>query len=134
MVNYWLCLTNPSNYKITTSKNVWGVEPRHEKKLKEIRKDDEIIFYIKGKKLGGSFKVISDVYIDEKKVFNSGRFPYRIGLSPIKLPKQLADWTDEIIQNMSFINYKDKRWKFALMGRTIIQITKKDFEYLSSKI
>jgi len=135
-MNYWLCITTEKNHAVSLSENVWGVDHRNEKKLDKFEQGDELIFYVIGKKLGGAFKVISNVYKDENKIFNGGLFPFRINIEPIKIPNSewFTDWTDEIIQNADFIKHKDYRWKFEFMGRSIKPLSKKDYNYLLSNI
>jgi predicted RNA-binding protein len=135
-MNYWFCSTTGENHEISLSKNIWGVEKRYKEKLNQIKKGDKLIFYVKGRKLGGAFKVISNMYEDRNEIFNGGLFPFRIKIESVKSPKSswLVEWTDEIIKNIDLIKNKDYRWKFELMGRTIKPLSEKDFNYLLSMI
>jgi predicted RNA-binding protein len=134
MNNNWLCISNVSNYKVTISNNIWGVESKYKSKLEQLKIGDKIIFYLKGKLIGGIFEVKSELFFDNDKIFNGGIYPYRIKLKPIKSFDNIYPLTDEMIKNLDLFNYKDKRWKLTLFGRTILALTDKDFNYLKSMI
>ena len=89
---------------------------------------------MKGKQLGGLFEVNSELFFDNKEIFYGGIFPYRIKLKPIKLSDDIHLLTDTIIQNLDIFKNKDHRWKLSLFGRTILSLTKKDFDYLKLRI
>ena len=134
MTNHWLCITTITNYMITESDNVWGVEKRYESRLNKLKPGDKVIFYLKGRQFGGIFQVKSKPYKDENKIFYGGKFQYRIKLKPIKTPKDMHFLTDGMIKNLDLFKFKDHRWKFELYGKTIMPLSKKDFNHISFKI
>ena len=134
IINYWFCITSLDNFKITEEKNVWGVELRYKSQLDKIKKDDKIIFYIKGRLINGIFQVSSAPFTDESKIFYGGKFPYRIKLQSIKILHEPAQLTDKMIQDLDVFHLKGRQWKFRFWGRTIVSISEKDFNYINSKI
>ena len=134
MNNNWLCLTTLENYRVTESKNIWGVRRKYKNRLSRLKMGDKVIFYILGKKIGGMFKVNSEVYEDTDKIFSGGIYPYKIKLEPIKLPKELPAFTNKMIQELELFKYKNHKWKYELMGQIVKSISNKDYEYLSSII
>jgi predicted RNA-binding protein len=133
MNNYWLFISNISNYIISASQMIWGVEERYKSKIEKTKKGDKIIFYLIGRHIGGIFEVTSDVYFDDKKIFDGGIYPYRINIRPVKISENVHILTDSMIKNLDIFKNKDYKWKFNLMGKTIMPISKRDFEYISSK-
>jgi predicted RNA-binding protein len=134
MTNYWFCITNLENYRITDFNHIWGVEKRFELKIKKFKPGDKIIFYIKGRQLGDIFEVKSKSYSDESELFNGGKFPYRVKLESIKKSEQIHILTDEMIKKLDLFKYKGDKWKNELHGQAIKPLSKKDFDYISSKL
>jgi len=129
MVKNWMCITSAENYEVALEKKVWGVRLRYKEKIEKIKKNDRIIFYIKGRLIGGSFKVMSEVYIIKRNIFYGGQYPYCIDLEPLIETQDFFLLTNNMINNLDFFTYKDKRWIFNIMGKSIIEISNNDYNY-----
>lgn len=126
---YWLFVTDDINWDIMKKNLVWGVSERHKNMLNKINLGDEAVVYIKGRKLGGSFKITSKPYT--KSGIFTGLFDHKIDLAKVNIPSKLIDFSDDVINRLKFITNKE-RWSTHLFGHALIKITKEDFEYLNS--
>ena len=129
---YWICVITYENWAIVRSQHVWGVSKRWEKVINQIREGDLLAFYVIPKSLGGIFEVISKPYYDESELFypvkdRKERFPYRIKLKPILLPKEPIDFT-QLVPKLSFIKNK-QRWS-APFRRAMFEISEEDFKVI----
>ena len=131
-MRYWLLIINIENWKISIKKGIYGVKELYLSKYQLIQKGDEFIFYIKGSMLGGAFRVLKK-FQSQKKYFHDDFYPYLLGIKakvactmPIELKK-------EVITSLAFIKNKSN-WGSHLMGKAIIELSKKDFAYLKSYI
>ena len=69
LANYWLCVTNEENWKVVRCERIWGVSDRNKSLMQRVKRGDLLVFYVKKKKIGGVFEVLSDPFKDEHKVF-----------------------------------------------------------------
>lgn len=124
-------LTSYENWFIIKSRLLFGVSERHRNKYSEVNKGDLFIFYIiKKKKIGGIlFKVTDKKEIDGKEIFGISEFSKGLILKPLKEIQPLKI-NETIIQHLSFIKNKS-HWGGSLMGKAIIEVSKKDFKILA---
>ncbi|MEM3451918.1 MAG: EVE domain-containing protein [Nitrososphaerales archaeon] len=139
-VNFWLCITNEKNWEVIKERNVWGVSIRHKSKMMMVKVEDLMVFYVKPLRLGGAFRVSSQPYEDFEEIFSSlgfpknERFPYRVKLEPVLIPKSLVDLRP-LIPKLQFTTPKEKRnWGGRLFGKTMISISPKDYEIMAHAI
>jgi len=125
---YWLFVTNEKNWKTIKKNNIFGFNEKSKKDLEKLNLKDVAIIYIKGKKIGGIFEIISLQY-NKKIKFAEGEYPYIIELKRLKLPKESLEVTDKIIQNISIFRGLS-RWGTILMGRATKQINKEDYLFI----
>ena len=131
MRDYWLCVTTKDNWEIIRKKKLWGVSKGNREVLNRAKPGDFMIFYIKGKIIGGTFEVISDPFYDEKKVFDTRghveneTFPFRVHLKPLILPHNHVK-IEKIVDHVRFISNKEK-WT-AHFRRAMRKIPKEDYE------
>jgi len=83
--------------------------------------------------LSSLFEVISEPYYDESELFypvkdREERFPYRVKLKPILLPKEPIDFTP-LVPKLSFIKNNKERWS-AYFRRAIFKISEEDFKII----
>jgi len=135
---YWICVVNDENWAVVRSQHVWGVSKLWGKTINQVREGDLLIFYVIPKRLGGVFEVISKPYYDNSEIFypvkdREEKFPYRVKLKPILLPREPIDFTP-LVPRLSFIKNK-QRWS-APFRRAMFKISEEDFriieEYLKS--
>jgi predicted RNA-binding protein len=125
---YWLFVTSEENWKTIKRRNIFGFNEKSKKDLDKLNLKDVAIIYIKGKKIGGIFEIVSLQYTKKIK-FAEGEYPYMIELRKIKLPKESLEVTDKLIQNISIFKGK-LRWGTILMGRATKQINQEDYLYI----
>lgn len=127
--NYWLFVTDDINWCIIKKNLIWGVRKKYINILNRTNLGDAAIVYIKGRKLGGSFKVNSKPYL--KNGIFAGLFNYNIDLTAINIPSEPVYFSDDVIKRLKFITNK-KKWSLHFFGRSVKNISKEDFEYLNS--
>ena len=109
MTNYWICSVNRQNFDKVVQHNVWGVAERFKGNLQRAEKGDYLLFYIYGEQtIGGAFQVKKAPYRDSKAIFSGGSYPYRVGISPIILPKKSLPFSPELRSKLQFITNKAK--------------------------
>ena len=131
-------MTDEDNWKIVKKQRIWGVSKRNRGKLKSVNLGDHLIFYITRNGIGGIFKVISNTFENDTRIFDSRRFikevfPYRVKLKPILIPKKFIEFKPFISQ-LRFIKRKDKKWATSIQGRAMISISKEDYEIIESSL
>ena len=130
---YWLCVTNEENWEVIKDKLVWGVPSRRRKLIEQVKPGDILIIYVKPKRIGGIFKVTSELYEDHVPIFSwaeYGRvevFPLRVKLEPTIIPNRVMD-IGHIIRNLSFAKGKT-RWT-ALLRRGMVRLTEEDYDLI----
>ena len=129
---YWICVVNDENWAVVRSQHVWGVSKRWEKIISQVREGDLLIFYVIPKSLGGIFEAVSEPYYDESPIFypvkaREEKFPYRVKLKPILLPKEHIDFTP-LVPKLSFT--KNKQYWSAPFRRAMFKIIEEDFKII----
>lgn len=133
-MNYWICMTDETNWNVIKTKKTWGVSEKHKDKINMTNKNDELVFYVKPLRLGGIFNVISEPFYDKTPIFPGGGYPYRIKLESIIVPKRFLDFYS-LIKKLSFITQKKRRgWGGHLQGKAMRIIPKGDFELIKEKL
>ena len=128
-MSYYICVTNEKNFKIIKDTLIWGVNEYHKNKISKIKKGDLLIFYIQVKKLGGVFKVVSDLYYSRKMIFPNDLYSLRVKLKKIKIPREFIDISTDQISKLRFIKNK-KRWGGSIQGIPMREIPEQDFNFL----
>ena len=124
---YWLCISDLINWEVIKENKIYGVIPLHKKFLDLIKPGDKVIIYVVPKKIGGFFKVV-DRKLREDLIFKGGEFPFRVKLKKEYVPKYFLELNVKIINNMKL--FDNCSWGPRLMGRSIINIVKQDYDYL----
>ncbi len=131
-MRYWLCLTNIENWKTIIKKDIYGFNEQNKKYINIIKNKDKIVMYVIPKKIGGIFEIINTECLD-KIHFRDGYYPYKIKVKKEIIPDDFIEINDKIISNLKL--FKDSlRWGTVLMGRSIKELDKEDYEYLKSLI
>jgi len=131
-MNYWLCITNETNWKIVKSKKVWGVTDRHKDKIIITKEGDKLVIYIKPMKVGGIFEVVSKPFREESPIFKDEAYPNRVRIKPILVPDQLLEFR-ELVNKLHFITQK-RMWGGHLQGKAMKLIPKEDFELIKERL
>lgn len=133
--SYWLCVTDVRNWNVTKKKRVWGVSERNRNVIQSVKKNDYLVFYLKGGIVGGIFTAKSTMYKDMKKIFFSEgdglekRFSLRIQVTPVLIPKKKKDFR-KLINELEFIEQKEN-WGTSLR-RAMRLISENDFRKIKS--
>ena len=132
MKKYWLFITNEDNWKLIAKKENYGFKERTKKDLDKISIGDYVLVYIKGKKIGGAFEVISKSPKVKIKFYDE-EYPYQLKLLKKIIPKHPLELTKTIINKISiFTNHP--RWGTLLMGRSTKEISKEDYNMIMGLI
>lgn len=145
-MHYWLWVTTYENWKITENTKIIGISNRFRTTRENLKIGDEGLVYIKQRSghnetpqikksvIIAHFKIVSEFYEDNKKLFNMPEnnqkelFPLRFKITILKKYDNPIVFKN-LIGNLDFIKNKT-RWGMHLMGKAIIQISEKDFEYI----
>jgi len=140
MTKYWLCVANEVNWEKVQKLNTWGIRARFRKLIEQVKLGDELVFYVKPKRIGGIFKVVSNSYEDHKKIFSTKgfrggdreTFPFRIRLERLTVPEDFLPF-EQLIPKLNFIANKEK-WGGYLVGRALIPISEDDYDTIRDAI
>lgn len=90
VMQYWLWSSTEENWEIAKNRRIWATYNR--KICNKIKKEDQIIFYVKGTKcFKGIFQISSDWYETDEKIWadeikeNKKKYPYQINIKPLLL-------------------------------------------------
>jgi len=120
----YLAITDEENLKIILSKSIFGVTDRHLKNIHKLKKDDQIIFYLKPKRIVAVFKVA------DSKISNYikwGEYIHQIRLEP-KIIKNPVSLNTQFIDQLSY--FRNKLWGPTLMGKAILELPDSDWDKL----
>lgn len=127
---YLLFIISEENVHIIKHEGIVGFKERFLKSLKNLSKGDEVIVYIKGKKLMGIFNLNSLLFKDEKKIFPDEIYPLRFKIKKKgKIKRKI--FVDELIPKLDFITNK-KHWMGNFQGKSFIVLSRKDFKLLEN--
>jgi len=132
-MKYWLFLTNKENWELIKKFNIYAILKSNKNIANTISLGDKCILYVIPMQFGGAFKIIS-INLKNKVSFpNETMYDRQIRLSPELIPKNTLEVTKynkkKIIEHISIFKGKN-RWGTVLMGRSIIQITKEDYNFI----
>lgn len=131
-MKYWLCITNLENWKTIKKNEIYGFNEQNKKYINIINNGDKIVMYVLPKKIGGLFEIINNECITNVK-FRDGDYPYKIKLKKIIIPKYFIEINEKIVSNLRL--FKDSlRWGAILMGRSIKELEKEDYDYFKNLI
>lgn len=130
-IKYWLFVTNEINWKTIKNKKIYGFNERGKKYLKDLSKEDFVVIYVTGNRIGGLFKIKS--LISHSKVnFEYGYYPYKISLDKVRVPKEPIE-IDKLVKNISIFKGMS-RWGGALMGRPTRELNQRDYNYIKREM
>ena len=142
---YWIYVTTSENWKVTREIKILGVARRHKNTLALTTKGDRCLIYVKQEtvnkeviqsKIVAEYEIISDTFVDEKKIFVTPRgmgnekFDLRLRLKPLRIFKNPILFKP-LIPKLSFIRNKEK-WSLRLKGKAMIQIPPADYKLITS--
>lgn len=137
MTEYWLCVTNQKNWEVIKEQKIWGISKRNQKLLARTNIGDILVFYVKPKKLGGIFKIITEPFEASERIFSSDGFgenevfPCRVKLEILHLPKTLKNF-EPLVPKLRFIARKEK-WN-AYLRKPIIKISYDSYKVLEQAL
>lgn len=131
MGKYWLMITDEENWEIIKVWNVYATKT--EKLISELQKGDKVVMYLIKTQISGLFEIES-LKSNKNVRFKDSEYKFFIDLKPIIILKEAINITSKwnnpkIIENVSIFK-NSLRWGTILMGRSIIEITKDDYEYI----
>ena len=128
-------MTNAKNWKIIKQKKIWGVSKRNKGLIGGVSVGDILIFYVKPKRIGGLFKVTSDSFQSDEKIFGPESFreketyPYRIRLEPFIVPETFVNF-EELVPSLTFII--SKVFWAGYIRHAMRTIPKEDYEKIET--
>lgn len=138
LTGYWLCVTDEMNWKAVRASGLWGVSERNRALLQRTRINDILVFYVKPRKISGTFKIVSEPFASREKVFCPRRysgeetfFPNRVKVETLCLPKVTVDF-EELVPRLNFVKNKAE-WR-AFVRRAMQSISEHDYEVIMSSI
>jgi predicted RNA-binding protein len=137
MMNYWLCVTNEENWKVVEERKVWGVPEGSRRLIEGVKPSDLLVFYVRPQRIMGIFKVASEPFESDERVFSWGEFgreetfPYRVKLKPVIIAKEPLQFK-ELIPMLKFI--KNKKMWTGHLRRAMRIIPKEDYDLIFSAI
>lgn len=144
-MNYWLFVTTAENWKIITEESIIGFPTRNRSAWSRLKQGDKCLIYIKRERGGeefkeslvtGEYQAASATYVDNKRVF--GRletspgevYPLRVTLKRLGTVSEPVPFKP-IVPKLSFIRNK-RSWGSVLQGRSLINISEKDYRTIVS--
>ena len=133
MPQYWICVSNRTNFEIAKKKRIWGASERHKIQWYKMKIGDLLIFYIiKERVIDGLFKVAGDPYNDTRRVFKDGNYPLRVKIEPIYIPDNPVSFGKELRNQVEFI--KNKQMWSGYLRRAVMRISETDFNTLTDSL
>jgi predicted RNA-binding protein len=139
-MNYWLVVTSPANFthdREILGFKVQGLPYRFRKQVQQMKPGDRVVYYIYGiQKIGATATITGEYYEEHTKMWTNDDeiWPSRCSSKPdfVLNDDELLD-VKKLIEDMSFIERKDKFWGTYLQG-SIRQIPEEDFKLIESEI
>ena len=135
MTKYWLALSDDENWKIIRANNIYAV--KSENQYNPLKGGDFLVMYLIPKRICAIYEIKS--MPSRKKIkFNQNKFKYYFDIKPkliLHEPIEINNWSSgkNIPDNLSIFK-GTMRWGTVLMGRSIINITKADYDYLEKEM
>jgi predicted RNA-binding protein len=128
-------ITDEENWEVIKTWHVYGTKT--EKLISELKQGDKVVMYLIRTQISGLFEIES-LKSNKNIRFNDEEYKFFIDLKPIKILKKTINITSKwdnpkIIENVSIFK-NSLRWGTILMGRSIIEITKDDYEYIKGQV
>ena len=138
LTGYWLCVSDEMNWNAVKTSGLWGVSERNRALLERTRINDILVFYVKPCRISGIFKIVSEPFSSQEKVFcprkyfgEETSFPNRVKVEPLCLPKVTVDF-EELVPRLSFVKNKTE-WR-AFVRRAMQSIPEHDYQVIMSSI
>jgi predicted RNA-binding protein len=138
MVHYYICITNEQNWEVVKNQKVWGVPQRSMHEIAKVKPNDVLIFYVKQRKVFGIFRVITELFKSDERMFGTAGFAKeetfrnRISLEPKVVLKEPIDFR-ELVPKLKFITQKHK-WGLHFWGKAMRTIPNEDYKIIESSI
>lgn len=139
-MNHILFVTNPENFKLFDQKHVLGFKQLRKNYAVKTHPGDLLSCYISGiGKVGGIFKIESEMFEDREKLFTEKTpgetYPWRFKVATvILLPEEkwvpIEDFRNKLTM---FKKRLGPHWKLALQGQ-IHYLTEADFEIIENSL
>ena len=135
MTKYWLALSDDENWKIIRANNIYAV--KSENQYNPLKGGDFLVMYLIPKRICAIYEIKS-IPSRKKIKFKQNEFKYYFDIKPkliLREPIEINNWSSgkNIPDNLSIFK-GTLRWGTVLMGRSIISITKSDYEYLEKEM
>jgi len=125
---YYMFIISAENVSVIKEKKIIGFKKKFLKLLKKLSLNDEAIIYIKGKKIMGLFQINSKLFEESDDIFEGDLYPLRLKLkNKGRIIKK--EFINSLIPRLEFIKNK-KYWAGSFQGKSIINLSKKDFKLL----
>jgi predicted RNA-binding protein len=135
-MNNILFITNKENFQIFSKEGVLGFKQLRKNYALKTHPGDQVACYIGGiGKVGGIFKIESEMYEDREKVFTMKTkdeiYPWRFKVSTVKvLPEERWIPIEEFKDKLSIFKKRaGPHWKLALQGQ-IHYLTTEDWQHI----
>lgn len=127
----WLIVADRQNMEIVSKEGAFGINRPYV--LPRVKKGDFIVAYIKKETtFSGIGEVIQEYYMDDKKLFEGGLYPDRIGVKLNLVPSYKAINAWKLVDELNFSKGK-LHWQGALAGG-IRQIPVDDFNKIKKAL
>jgi len=135
MTKFWMTLTNDENWDMIRLNGIYAVKSK--KHYDQLNEGDKIVMYLIPKRICALYEIKS-IPSKQDWRFKNKEFKYYFDIKPnliLKNPLQISTKSTgkEIINNVSIFR-EAKRWGTVLMGRTIIEITGDDYDYVKKEM
>ena len=125
----WLIVTSQENWEVCLQNHVWGADENRASQMKKVKQGDEFLIYLKGMKIAGICKVLSDYYYEESHMWNDGVFPHRVRIEPVKVPQTSID-----IKKLYDTYFRYKGTPGGYFGQAIRPIPDNEFSIFQSDL
>lgn len=135
MTKCWLALTDDENWEKIKCNNIYAVKSENQYKLLKV--GDHLVIYLIPKRICALYKIKSIPSLQKIK-FNREEFRHYFDIEPrliLQEPIEINSWSSSknIPDNLSIFK-GTVRWGTVLMGRSIIEITQSDCNYLEKEM
>ena len=140
MVNYWLLVTHPANFKVMKAKNIAAMKAKRKSFAEKVEIGDKVVFYLtKIGKFGGVAEFTSAVREDKSKIFPEEKenevHPWRFDVKfEVKLNEDGYVPAEEFKDKLKYLKkWPAKYWKLGFQGN-VHEIPKEDYETILSTL
>jgi predicted RNA-binding protein len=137
LLNYWICVTDETNWNIIKKLKLWGVPKRNRVLAERVKIGDILVFYVKPKQVVCVAQVVSETFESNTKIFKSTgysqkeNFPTRVKIKMLIMPRNVVSFED-LVSKLGFIKVKEK-WP-AYLRRAMRTIPKTDYEVILASL